>query len=100
MKFGIEFTQTAASHIRAFRKSKQNIVLDAIEKQLAYEPTYKTRNRKHLGGNELADWELRVRKYRIFYDVICEENIKMVKVKAVGLKEHNILYIGGKEIKL
>ena len=100
MQFEIEFTRRAANHIRGFRKFEQNIIIDAIEEQLQYNPNHETRNKKHLGGSELSDWELRVRKYRIFYDIILENDIKAVKIKAVGFKEHNILYIGGMEVKL
>ena len=76
------------------------IILDAIEEQLQHEPTTETRNRKRLGTNELSDWELRVQDFRVFYDVVAEEDRRIVKVKAVGHKEHNTLYVGGKEVSL
>jgi mRNA-degrading endonuclease RelE of RelBE toxin-antitoxin system len=100
MPFEIEFTATAADHVRAYQKFEQQIVLEAIAEQLAHEPTAETRNRKRLGENELSDWELRIQKFRVFYDVILEDNRRVVKIKAVGHKEHNILYIGGKEVQL
>ena len=100
MLFEIEFTQTAANHVRAYRKSEQQIILDAIEKQLSQEATTETRNRKRLGENELSDWELRVQKFRVFYDIIREEDRQVVKIKAVGHKEHNTLFIGGREVQL
>jgi mRNA-degrading endonuclease RelE of RelBE toxin-antitoxin system len=53
-----------------------------------------------LGENELSDWELRVQKFRVFYDVVIEEDRRTVKIKAVGHKEHNTLYIGGREVRL
>ena len=34
MEFEINFTPTAASHVRAYRKFEQQIILDAIEEQL------------------------------------------------------------------
>jgi mRNA-degrading endonuclease RelE of RelBE toxin-antitoxin system len=86
--------------VRAYRKSEQQIVLDAIGEQLPQEATTETRIRKRLGENELSDWELRVQKFRAFYDVIHEEDRQIVKIKAVGHKEHNTLYIGGKEVQL
>ncbi len=46
MPVEIEFTQTAANHVRAYRKAEQQIVLDAIGEQLPQEPTAETRNRK------------------------------------------------------
>ena len=53
-----------------------------------------------MGENELSDWELRVQKFRVFYDVVIEEDRRAVKIKAVGHKEHNTLYIGGREVRL
>ena len=98
--FEIEFTPTAAGHMRGYRKFEQQIILDAIEEQLRHEPTTETRNRKRLGENELSDWELRVQHYRVFYDVTTEEEHQAVKIKAVGHKEHNTLYVGGEEVQL
>ena len=100
MAFEIEFTRTAADHVRAYRKFEQQIILDTIEEQLRHEPTTETRNKKQLGENELSDWELRVQDFRMFYDVIAEEDHQIVKIKAVGHKEHNTLYVGGKEVQL
>jgi mRNA-degrading endonuclease RelE of RelBE toxin-antitoxin system len=100
MTFEINFTQTAAAHVRTYRKFAQQIILEAIEEQLEHEPTTETRNKKRLSENELSDWELRVQKYRVFYDVITEEDRQVVKIKAVGHKEHNTLYLGGKEVQL
>jgi len=100
MTFAIEFTQTAADHVRAFRKFEQQMVLDAVEEQLRHEPMTETRNKKRLGSNDLSNWELRVGKFRVFYDVILENEQQAVKIKAVGYKEHNKLYVGGKETLL
>lgn len=58
----------------------------------------KTSNRKPLRPNELSKWELRVSEYRIFHDV--DEITLTVKIKAVGYKEHNRLFIRGKEFYL
>lgn len=57
-----------------------------------------TKNRKPLRPNELAEWELRVAKYRIFYDIVSEP--RTVKIKAIGWKEHNRLLIRGREFAL
>jgi mRNA-degrading endonuclease RelE of RelBE toxin-antitoxin system len=100
MKFEIKFTPTAASHVRSYRKFEQQIILDGIEEQLSSEPTTQTRNRKQLGDNQLSNWELRVKKYRVFYDVVIEGDRRSVQIKAVGHKEHNTLYIGSKEVQL
>ena len=72
--------------------------MDAIEIQLANEPTVETRNRKQLRPNELAEWELRVGSYRVFYDVFAEDEV--VKVVAIGYKEGSVLYIHGEKYEL
>jgi hypothetical protein len=59
MTFEINFTPTAANHVRAYRKFEQKIILDAVEDQVRHEPATETRNRKRLSENELSDWELR-----------------------------------------
>lgn len=100
MPFEIEFTQQAADHVRSYKKFEQQIILDALEAHLLHQPTTETRNRKPLTHNELSNWELRVQRFRVFYDVIDEENKQIVKIKAVGHKEHNTLYVGSKEIEL
>ncbi len=96
----IRFTKTAAGHVRPYRKFEQRIILDAIAEQLQHEPTTETRNRKRLGDNEWSAWELRVQDFRVFYDVFAEDDRQIVQIKAVGHKQHNTLYIGGKEVTL
>jgi mRNA-degrading endonuclease RelE of RelBE toxin-antitoxin system len=54
-----------------------------------------TRNRKPLEPNELADWELRIGTYRVFYDIDLTETT--VKIKAIGHKDRTVLYLRGKE---
>jgi mRNA-degrading endonuclease RelE of RelBE toxin-antitoxin system len=100
MKFEIAFTRTAAAHVRSYRKFDQKIILDAIDEQLTHEPMSETRNRKPLSESELSDWELRVQDFRVFYDVVVEDERGVEKIKAVGHKEHNVLRIGDKEIQL
>ena len=44
--------------------------------------------------HRLAKWELRIGKYRVFYDVIEATNseiVKIVKIEAVGFKLENKL---------
>jgi mRNA-degrading endonuclease RelE of RelBE toxin-antitoxin system len=98
MKFTIKFTSNALEHLRSFRKFEQQTIMAGIKEQLTDEPLMQTRSRKPLRENPLSQWELRIREYRIFYDVSTENNI--VEIKAVGYKEHNTLFIGGKEFKL
>jgi mRNA-degrading endonuclease RelE of RelBE toxin-antitoxin system len=48
--------------------------------------------------NALADWELRIGDYRVFYDI--DSAAATVKIKAIGYKEHNRLFIRGTEYQL
>jgi mRNA-degrading endonuclease RelE of RelBE toxin-antitoxin system len=57
-----------------------------------------TRNRKRLHPNDLAEWELRVGKFRVFYDV--DETELRVKVEAVGYKRGSVLIVHGQEYEL
>ncbi len=98
MAYTIEYTASAEGDIAYFRKYEQVLIVDAIDDQLIYEPHLETRNRKVLDPNPLAAWELRIGRYRVFYDV--DAVTRLVLVKAVGWKEHNTLYIRGKEYVL
>ena len=56
----------AADHLRALTARERSIVLDAVEDQLAHEPTVETRNRKPMRPNPLAPWELRIESLRVY----------------------------------
>ncbi len=96
--FEIEFATEAEQDLRWFRKNEQNEILDAIHGQLRYEPTVETRNRKRLRPNQTAEWEMRVDKFRVFYDA--DDIVRIVIIEAVGLKIGNRLYLRGKEREL
>jgi mRNA-degrading endonuclease RelE of RelBE toxin-antitoxin system len=49
-------------------------------------------------ANPLSDWELRVGRFRVFYEV--DEGLRSVRVLAVGEKRRERLVIGGREFKL
>ena len=96
--FHLEITESARDDLRFLQPFAQRRILDAIGQQLLNEPLTATRHRKPLRPNDLSAWELRVGIYRIFYDV--EEEHATVYVKAIGWKEHNRLFIRGKEYLL
>jgi len=74
------------------------VILDDVRAQLPYQPNVETKNRKLLRESALADWELRVGRYRVFYDI--DENAHVVRIVAVGYKEHNELYIEGEKFEV
>jgi mRNA-degrading endonuclease RelE of RelBE toxin-antitoxin system len=96
--FTIDLSDDALEELRQFRKRDSRIILDEIERQLAYQPNVETRNRKPLRSHPLGEWELRVDKFRVFYDIDTEN--ETVLVKAVGVKIGNKLFIRGKEFPL
>lgn len=96
--FTVDFTVDAIDDLQIFRKFECQRIFTAIEEQLTHQPSVETRNRKPLDRNELAEWELRVDPFRIFYDV--DHASAVVTIIAVGKKEGNRLYIRGVEYRL
>ena len=96
--FRVELTPETIEDLRSLKKNESRRVFDEIEKQLKHEPATKTRNRKRLRPNKLAEWELRIDRFRIFYDV--DDDEKIVKIIAVGFKQGNVLFIHGEEYEL
>jgi mRNA-degrading endonuclease RelE of RelBE toxin-antitoxin system len=76
----------------------RNILLEAIEEQLTHQPEVPTQRRKLMRENPLANWELRVGEYRVFYRVVSDQDFVMIV--AIGVKSHNVLRIEGKETHL
>jgi mRNA-degrading endonuclease RelE of RelBE toxin-antitoxin system len=99
MSYHIEYSPDTEEHLREFSARDQRIILDTIDAQLRHQPTVKTKNRKPMRPNPLAPWELRIGKFRVYYDVV-EHPEPVVSVRAIGTKEHNIVRIGGKVIQL
>ena len=98
MAYGVEFSQDAERHLRRFTVREQGILIDAVDELLTYQPASAMRRRKLLRANPLATWELRVREFRLFYNV--DEQEAQVTVIAIGRKVHNILYIEDQEFEL
>jgi mRNA-degrading endonuclease RelE of RelBE toxin-antitoxin system len=88
--YSIEYAEGVVDDLATLRARDRKQVLDQLEKQLKYEPTKKTKNRKPLPGLippwEYVEpvWELRVGAYRIFYDV--DERASLVMVRAIRYK--------------
>jgi mRNA-degrading endonuclease RelE of RelBE toxin-antitoxin system len=96
--FEIEFTQEALDDIRQYRRRERRRIITGIEDQLKHQAMQETKNRKRLRPNELAEWELRIDEFRVFYDVDLEEQV--VKIEAVGYKRGSVLFIRGEEYLL
>ena len=96
--YRIVFTPSADEDLEWFRKPEQRIIIEATTEQLTHEPMTMTINRKPLRPNPIAAWAIRIGEYRVFYDVDSAESL--VTIRAVGYKDHNILFIRGQEIQL
>lgn len=96
--YEIKYTTGAIDDLKTLKKYEQQLILDGVDEQLVHEPKVETRNRKQLRPNKVAEYELRVQKYRVFYDVDGKE--KIVKIVAIGHKDGNKLLIRGKEFAL
>ena len=88
--FTITFGEEAVAEIDRLRAAERRRLLDAIEKQLTYEPAETTRRKKMLIGlvppweQVRPIWQLRVGGLRVFYDV--DESTRLVIVRAVRRK--------------
>lgn len=96
--YEIEFTFSAEEDLKVFRKFEQTLILDGIEENLRYEPAVATPNKKRLRPNDVSEWELRLGRYRVFYDI--EEEVKIVAIQAIGFKDGGQLYIRGERTEL
>ena len=69
-----------------------------IDACLRHEPACETRNNKVLRPNRLAERELRIDCFRIFYNI--DEGKAVVKIEAIGHKRGDRLYVRGEEFQL
>lgn len=97
MKFEVKLTGSADSDIDVYTAREQRIIFDAISAFLEVDADVPTKRRRQLRPNPLAPWELRIGDYRVFYE-IREERI--VRVLAVGHKEHNVPFIRGRRVEI
>jgi mRNA-degrading endonuclease RelE of RelBE toxin-antitoxin system len=93
--FEIEYSQNALDDLDWFSRREQNEILDGIEASLRYEPTIETRNRKRLRPNQTAEWELRIGRFRVYYDA--DAVVRIVSIEAIGLKMGNVVFFRGEE---
>ena len=97
MQFTVIILPSADTDLTFFRAHEQRIILSGIATHLVTDATSATKRRKKLDPNHIAPWELRIDHYRIFYAI---EYGTLVKIVAIGAKDHNDLSIRGKKITL
>jgi mRNA-degrading endonuclease RelE of RelBE toxin-antitoxin system len=93
--YEIDYTARAIEDLRWFKKYEQNQIVHGIDKQLRHQPTVPTRNRKRTRPNVIAEWELRIGDFRVFYDV--EEQVRIVEIQRIGEKHGNEYFFQGRK---
>ena len=99
MFYRLRFAESAEQQFLGFNVRDRRSILDQIKRQLQYEPFRETNNRKRLRPNPFAPWELRIGRFRVFYEVDAVD-LDLVNILAVGIKKGNRLFVAGKEVKL
>lgn len=102
-KFVLIYAPLTKLHLKTIERKYYSLIRATIEDELQFEPDVETRNRKPLKRPVTfeAEWELRFgpdNRFRVFYDINIESH--EVHILAIGLKEGNHLFIGGKEVKI
>jgi mRNA-degrading endonuclease RelE of RelBE toxin-antitoxin system len=98
MAFQIEWLDDGLEELKRLTRRNARKVFAAVEETLAQQPLRETHNAKRLRANSLAEWELRIDNFRVFYNVSEEE--RLVTIINIGEKKAGRLMIGGKEFEL
>jgi mRNA-degrading endonuclease RelE of RelBE toxin-antitoxin system len=93
MAFRITITEVAEAHFKALTARDRRVLQAAIVARLQHQPTTPTRAIKRLRPNPFAEFELRVKDYRVLYNVEGDEVLLLV----VGRKVGNKLVVAGEE---
>lgn len=96
--YSVRFLDQVEEHLRWLDAGQRKLVLNAISVQLRHQPDRDTRNRRRMRKNPLADYRLRVRNLRVYYDV--DPAARVVIIKAVGRKMRDKVLVGAEEIEL
>lgn len=99
--YQFEFAPEADQHFGAFEAGARATLLEAIERELKYQPTVETRNRKRMDPDKrmyIAPWELRVGDLRVYY-AVREEPEPRVVIAAIGVKVRDRIKIGREYIE-
>ena len=97
MIYRVSLTESAKQDLGSFDVHDQRIIVAGILTHLRLDPEVRSRKKKPLQPNPISPWELRIDRFRVFYSV---KEGNEVKVVAVGHKEHNVLFVRGKEVEL
>ena len=99
MAYRVEFTTEALDQLRSLPAHDRATVLAITREQLVHEPNRATRNRKPMRPNPLAPWVLRIGHLRVYYEV-AEPPLRVVTIRAIGVKVRERVFVAGVEIDL
>ncbi len=78
--FRIVFKPSAIQRLKRMRRFDAVAIVDSVERHLSVEPERATRGSiKRLRGRQETTYRLRVRDYRVFYDVI-DDRVEIVQI--------------------
>ena len=77
--FKIVFKPVAIEQLKKMKRYYGAIVVDAIESHLSEEPEKSQGSIKRLRARQDATFRLRVRDYRVFYDVV-EDRVEILQI--------------------
>ena len=96
MAYDVRFVRSAEDDLAWYRKNEQQLIYNATTRLLQNDADMEGKKRKRLRPNRLAPWELRIGKYRVFYEFTDDA----VRILAVGHKERHQLLIRGAIVEL
>jgi mRNA-degrading endonuclease RelE of RelBE toxin-antitoxin system len=66
MRFVIQFRESVKNDLDYFSPREQRIILTGIRRNLSNDADGESKKRKKLRTNEIAAWELKLGRYRVF----------------------------------
>jgi mRNA interferase RelE/StbE len=97
MRFEVVFSESAEADLEYYEVLEQRGIVDGVKVYLAFDANVESKRRKRLSENQLASWELRIGDFRVFYEI---ERELVVKIVAIGHKEHDKLFVQGKRVEI
>ena len=94
----IDFTEEAKEDLTYYRAYERKVIVDGVIEQLRYQLDVETQQRKYMRDNPISQWELRLGKYRVFYEI--DSDAHSILIISLGHKEHNVLSIRGRNVKI
>jgi hypothetical protein len=95
--YHIDISIAALEHLQLMTAFQRALIMKTMQNQLRNEPSVETRNRKRMRPNPIAEWELRIRDFRVYY-VVEEDPEPIVRIRGIGTKIRDQVWLGGEEV--